>query len=314
VLAYYDRSQCALTYINGSNEQSGWQGGLRFCGKAHRQERAGSRSFVLGKMLGGVSAATRLLCILAIPTLAGCSGPTYPDMLPFHSEGLKQITPGDTGPSLRFARAARDSGDLAAAMRLYKTLVAMKSVDPEVRVEYGEVLLAANMPDDAIDSFSQVPAGSPAHLGALLGQTKAYLTLGEPAKSLEFADQALALAPSDERVLVDRGVVLDSLDRHAEAQASYRAVLAAAPRQVSARNNLALSLAVTGQFDEAVALLTPLVRSSEATPRIRENLALVYGLMGDADSAAMLSRSDLDDSSIRANLEFMAAVRGGGRS
>jgi Flp pilus assembly protein TadD len=105
--------------------------------------------------------------------------------------------------------------------------------------------------------------------------------------------------------------VLDSLGRHAEAQASYRAVLETSPRQVSARNNLALSLAVTGQFDEAVALLTPLVRSSAATPRIRENLALVYGLMGDADRAAMLSRSDLDDSSIRANLEFMAAVRGG---
>jgi Flp pilus assembly protein TadD len=80
---------------------------------------------------------------------------------------------------------------------------------------------------------------------------------------------------------------------------------------VSARNNLALSLAVTGQFDEAIALLTPLARSSAATPRIRENLALIYGLMGDADRATLLSRSDLDDSSIRANLEFLAAVRAG---
>jgi hypothetical protein len=33
--------------------------------------------------------------------------------------------------------------------------------------------------------------------------------------------------------------------------------------------------------------------------------------MGDADRAAMLSRADLDDSAIRANLEFLAAVRGG---
>ena len=92
---------------------------------------------------------------------------------------------------------------------------------------------------------------------------------------------------------------------------SYRAVLATTPRHVSARNNLALSLAVTGQYDEAVALLTPLARSSAATPRIRENLALIYGLMGDADRAAMLSRADLDDGSIRANMEFIAAVRGG---
>jgi Flp pilus assembly protein TadD len=178
-------------------------------------------------------------------------------------------------------------------------------------VEFGDVLLAASMPDDAIDMFSQVPSGSSSRLAALLGLTKAHLALGEPAKALEYADQALAQASHDERVLVDRGVALDTLGRHAEAQASYRAVLATTPRHVSARNNLALSLAVTGQFDEAVALLTPLARSSAATPRIRENLALIYGLMGDADRATLLSRSDLDDSSIRANLEFLAAVRAG---
>lgn len=114
-------------------------------------------------------------------------------------------------------------------------------------------------------------------------------------------------------MLVDRGVALDAVGRHAEAQTSYRAVLATSPRHVSARNDLALSLAVTGQYDEAVALLTPLARSSAATPRIRENLALVYGLMGDADRAATLSRADLDDSSIQINQAFFAAVRGGDR-
>lgn len=264
-----------------------------------------------GKILGSVNAAARVLCVLAIVPLAGCGGSSLRDSLPSPSEGLKQIEPGDTGPSLRFARAARDSGDLASAIRLYRTLAGMKSTAPEVKVEYGEVLLTAGMPDDAIDVFSEVTTGPSAHLGALLGLTKAHLTLGEPAKALEYADQALALAPSDERVLVDRGVALDSVGRHAEAQASYRALLATTPRQVSARNNLALSLAVTGQYDEAVALLTPLVRSSSATPRIRENLALIYGLMGDADRAATMSRADLDDSSIRANLEFIAAVRGG---
>jgi Flp pilus assembly protein TadD len=264
-----------------------------------------------GKASFVVNTAARILCALFLVALAGCAGSSFPDSLPTRSDATKQITPSDTGPSLRFARAARDAGDLATAIRLYRTLVAMKSIAPEVKEEYGEVLLAAGMPDDAIDMFSQVTTGSSAHLGALLGLTKAHLTLGEPAKALDYADQALALAPRDERMLVDRGVALDSLARHADAQASYRAVLATAPRHVSARNNLALSLALTGQYDEAIALLTPLMRSSAATPRIRENLALVYGLMGDTDRATMLSRSDLDDSSIQTNLEFLAAIRGG---
>jgi Flp pilus assembly protein TadD len=251
-----------------------------------------------------------MLRLLAIVTLVGCTHSSLQASLPPPPE-TKQIAPGDPGPELRLARAASEAGDLATAMRLYRALATQKPATPDIKVEFGNVLLAANMPDDAIDIFSQVTAGSSAYLGALLGQTKAHLALGEPAKALEYADQALILAPHDERVLVDRGVALDSLGRHAEAQASYRTVLATTPRHVSARNDLALSLAVTGQYDEAVALLTPLARSSAATPRIRENLALVYGLMGDADRAALLSRADLDDSSIRANLEFLAAVRAG---
>ena len=105
-------------------------------------------------------------------------------------------------------------------------------------------------------------------------------------------------------------LALDSLGRHAEAQALYRRVLSVTPRHVAARNDLALSLALTGQYDEAIALIGPLVRSSTATPRERENLAIIYGLMGDGDRATMLSRVDLDEGTTRANLAFLAAVRG----
>ena len=302
----------ALTYIKAPNDQSRQEAGSRFAGATQRANRRAKGGTMPGKLPFGLKPAAHLLCLLAVATLAGCgsSKPHYPEPLISRADTIRQAA-GDTGPSLRFARAAREAGDLPTAIRLYRTLVADKSVAPAVRAEFGDVLLAANLPDDAIDMFSQVPAGTAAHLTALLGLTKAYLALNEPAKARGTADQALAEAPRDERVLVDRGVALDSVGRHAEAQASYRAVLATAPRQVAARNDLALSLAVTGQYDEAVALLTPLTRSSEATPRIRENLALVYGLMGDADRAAMLSRADLDDSAIRANLEFLAAVRGG---
>jgi Flp pilus assembly protein TadD len=103
--------------------------------------------------------------------------------------------------------------------------------------------------------------------------------------------------------------VLDSLNRHSEAQDCYRSVLNVSPRHLSARNDLALSLALTGHFDEAVAMITPLVRSASATPQVRENMAVIYGLMGDADHAAMVSRVDLDEGTTQKNLAFLAAVR-----
>lgn len=139
--------------------------------------------------------------------------------------------------------------------------------------------------------------------------TKAYLNLAEPAKALVYADEAQALDAQNTRVLIDRGVALDTLGRHTEAQDCYRSVLATTPRHVAARNNLALSLALTGKFDEAIALMAPLVRSSTATPQVRENMAVIYALQGDADRAAVLSRVDLDEGVTQANLSFLAAVR-----
>jgi Flp pilus assembly protein TadD len=169
-----------------------------------------------GRMPDRTTATVRLLlCALAAVTLAGCShSSSLSNLAPSYSDTIHQLA-GDSGPSLRFARAAREAGDLPTAIRLYRTLVADKSVAHAVRAELGDVLLAANLPDDAIDVFSQVPAGTAAHLVALLGLTKAHLALNEPAQALEYADQALAEAPRDERVLVDRGVALDSVGRRA---------------------------------------------------------------------------------------------------
>jgi Flp pilus assembly protein TadD len=142
--------------------------------------------------------------------------------------------------------------------------------------------------------------------------TRAYLDLGDPAKALAEVDEALGLAPKNLRVLVDRGVALDSLQRHPEAQQCDRAVLAIEPRNLSARNDLALSLALSGQFDEAIALIEPMVRSSAATPQVRGNIAVILGLKGDSERAAMVSRVDLDEKATQANLAFLAQVRGYG--
>ncbi len=252
------------------------------------------------------------LCLALILPLVGCGGTRYPGLPSYSSDRAMHPASGDAGATLRLARATRQAGDLTTAIPLYRNLAADPSVAPEVLVEYGDALVEGGFPDDAIDAYSRVGARSPAHLGALLGMARANLKLGDPTAALGYLATALDVAPHDSRVLVDKGVALDTLHRHAEAQACYRAVLAETPRHVSARNDLALSLALSGQFQEAIALITPLVRSSAATPRVRENMALIYGLMGDADRAASLSRMDLDEGTTRANLAFLAAVRGTG--
>jgi Flp pilus assembly protein TadD len=72
--------------------------------------------------------------------------------------------------------------------------------------------------DDGIDLYGKVDQSSPARLGALLRQQQAYLKLGEPEKALQYSEQATRLAPLDQRVLIARGVTLDLLGRHTQAQ------------------------------------------------------------------------------------------------
>jgi Flp pilus assembly protein TadD len=235
--------------------------------------------------------------------LAGCA-----------SSGMDQKTTQQPlsvsqGSELRLARAARAAGDLASAINVYRSIIASGPGHDEVIVELGDVLLDAGALDDAMDAYEKVGADAAAKLGAELGLARASLKLAQSEAALAHFQKASDLAPEDVRCLVGLGVALDLLDRHDEAQQKYRAVLKLQPRHVAARNDLALSLALTGRYPDALEILAPLAMSSTATPRIRQNLALIYGLMGDARKAVAMGRMDLDEAGAEANQRFFQRVK-----
>lgn len=211
--------------------------------------------------------------------------------------------------ALKLARAARDAGDMTSAVNLYTSAIEHKPDDMGIMVELGEAQLGAGTIDGAIETFNKVNKKSSARLGALLGLERAYLMLREPTKALTFADAAVARAPKDKRAQIGQGVAMDMLGRHAEAQLRYRKAIAIDPYDVAARSDLALSLALTGQYDEAIKIMTPIARAPDATPRLRQNLALIYGLKGDMAAARALSRVDLNTAQTNGNLRFFALVR-----
>lgn len=220
-----------------------------------------------------------------------------------------QLEPQQSAPLLRLARASRANGDFASAINLFRSVISGNPADAALAVEFGDTLIEAGSIDDGIDVYQRVPRNSASRLGALLGLEQAYLLLAETDKALQYAEQANTLAPQDQRVMIGRGVALDMVARHSEAQESYRAVLEKAPHDVAARNDLALSLALTQHYSEAIDIMTPMARSSTVTPRIRQNLALIYGLAGDSARAAAWSRMDLDAKSTDANLAFFDLAR-----
>lgn len=220
-----------------------------------------------------------------------------------------QMTPDQAQTAIRLARAAKQAGDLNGAVSLYKALSAAQPDDTHMALEYGDTLNDAGYIDDAIGVYSKIGAESKDRVGALLGLERAYLRLGEADKALPYAEQAVNAAPQDADAAIGHGVALDMLNRHDEAQKCYRAVLDVSPRNVAARNDLALSLALTGDFAKAIDILTPIARSADASPRERQNLALIYGLQGNRDAAKALSSADLDAGDTDANLRFFESVR-----
>lgn len=257
--------------------------------------------------------ALQILCVVACAAaMIGCSSSVRrPDNgVAGDQRATAHLAREHFAPALRLARASRANGDLASAINLYQGVIVIQPADAKVLVEYGDTLAEAGSFDEAIEVYGKVARDSDARLDALLGLEQTYLRLGEPAQALKCAEEAHARAPLDHRVLVSEGVILDTLGEHKEAQALYRAALAKAPHDVAARNDLALSLAITDQFDDAVDILNSMAQSSNASPRIRQNLALVYGLKGDAERARALSRVDLDTATTEGNLRFFQFARG----
>lgn len=242
--------------------------------------------------------------VLAI-ALSGCASPLSQNA---KSDSVS-AQQDETGSALRLARASRDAGDFASAINLYRSVIAAKP-DDGLTIELGDTLIQAGLYDDAIDVYQHIENKSPAYLAALLGLARANLALSAPSDALRFSEQALAAAPQDPRAIIDHAVALDMLGRHAEAQDGYRGLLKTMPRNEAAQNDLALSLIMTHQLSEAAAILEPMARSPEAKPEVRQNLALVYGLMGDDQRAAELSRTDLDDAATANNLRFFDYLRG----
>jgi Flp pilus assembly protein TadD len=242
---------------------------------------------------------TRMMALAVSVLMAGCVATKPAD-----------VADSRVGVALRVARATRASGDIAAAAPMYRQAAADPSASPQALVEAGDGLLEAGLSSEAIEVYARVKSGS-ARLGALLGLARAHLALGEADQALQSAEQAVAFAPRDARPLVDKGVALDTLQRHTEAQLAYRAALQITPGSISARNDLALSLALSDQYDQGIALLEPLARAPSAVPKTRQNLALIYGLSGDRARAVALSRMDLDADKTDANQAFFARVRTG---
>ena len=176
-----------------------------------------------------------------------------------HSGQEYSKDPRNLDKALAYAKSLKAIGQKSQALAVLQQASLISGSDKRVASEYGRLAL----------EMDQVSVAK---------------------KLLEVADDP---GNPDWRVVLARGTVLAKEGRYREAIGFYERALALQPGHPSVVNNLALAYAMSGDASKGEELLRQASTSSEANPKVRQNLALVLGLQGKYDKSTKVGSVDL---------------------
>jgi Flp pilus assembly protein TadD len=260
-------------------------------------------------MRGNSAPLLLLSSIVAALMLAGCvTTPIHLD--PLSVDGRDGGGPIPTYAMLmRIGAAAQSGGDLPNALGVYRRAAELAPQDPAPMIAAGDVLLQMGNVNEAIVSYNAALVRPGDSQGAQVGLARAFLKTGKPQLALTPLSKAMEQSPDNPKLLLLLGVTKDLAGSHWEAQAYYRDGLVRAPGDPALTVDLALSLALSGNYPNAISVLQPLAMSAAGAAQERQTLALIYGLNGNTAEAARIGRIDLDDASVEHNLAYYQSLR-----
>lgn len=172
-----------------------------------------------------------------------------------------------------------------------KPAVAAKSADQaRAALEAGKVSKAVGLAEAAV-------AASPrdASYRALLGQ--AYLNDGRFASATAALTEATELGATDSNTIIALTLAHVAQGKSAEAISLLQAHRDAVPA-----SDIGLALALAGDSEGAIYVLTDAARAPDASARTRQNLALAFALSGRWAQAQILASQDLSPAKLEARM------------
>lgn len=180
-------------------------------------------------------------------------------------------------------------------------LLSLASCSPQGATDGSSSVIADNASDNTLDSIV-------AHSEILRKQGNALVQKGDIREAIAVYDKLLEIDPQNPLVYNGKAVAFDYSGNHLAAQDIYKAGLAFDPDSLIIKNNLAMSLILNHQLDQAIILLESIAHVKDpnvsALNIIRHNLALAYGVSGDQQKANKLNLHDLTEEQARENIEF----------
>lgn len=236
--------------------------------------------------------------ILLVLALAACQDPT-----------TNAVNRSVDTSLLQAATQAEQSGGWLAAVATYRSLYERRPDDPAVAAgliralrNSGQLSEALRIANEAAPKFPQ-----DARVQGELG--KALLASRDVPGALKTLQAAAGLENADWTIHSAIGVAHDLAGQHDSAQKAYAQALAMSPDNPAVQNNLALSLALSGNIDAAIAKLEP-QGFAKTTPQMRQSLALLYALKGDLARTESLVRKDLPEKLANENIAYYRLLNG----
>jgi Flp pilus assembly protein TadD len=179
--------------------------------------------------------------------------------------------PNELEPALNYAKNLKALGEKQKALAVLQQASATHGNDPQLAGEYGRLAL----------ELDQVAV----------------------------ADQMLKIADDgskpDWRVVSARGTVLAKQGKFADAVPVFERAMALAPSNPTVMNNLAMAYAMNGDAKKAEHLLRDALSKGGATPKVKENLAIVLGLQGRYEESKAIASGVLDQQTAAANADYL---------
>lgn len=196
------------------------------------------------------------------------------------------------GQMLRYCGKLQDSGDLMMAAGMCERAHQLDPTNPEPLLRLADILVKLDNVQGSIRVYQALLATAPEHVEAryLLGKT--YIALEQYDLALTEFQIAMDYQPNDPRLYNAAGTANGLIGAHGSAQTAFRGGLAIAPGNVNLRNNLALSLVLSGNYDEGIMLLEELAANPAAAETSQQNLQLAYGLASAAKSDELLAQAE----------------------
>lgn len=200
------------------------------------------------------------------------------------------------------------AGDSSSAINVYKS--ALEKNPPHklpLYLKLGEAYMNSERFDDAKKTYEEaLPIDENDEVKKQLGRL--YLMTGQPDPAISIFEGIILVHKDDIKALNGLGVAYDINKNHRRAQEYYQRALAINEDNDQVKNNLGLSLAFEGRYDEALKLLQPLGEALGATSKQRHNLALVYGLSGNHPKAQEIYAKDMNIGEINENIHAFQMV------